>query len=326
VGLGTKQQSSHISGDDAAVPDVSFVIPVFNEAENLPLLHVELCSVIEDENLVCEIIFIDDASTDSTPKVIQELIRGDNRVKGISLLRNTKKAGALSVGFQKARGKIIITLDGDLQDDPKEIPRLLAEIRKGADAVTGWKKHRRDSLKKRIESHAINRLTNLLLGQSFHDMNSGLKAYRSDVIQNTTLTGSNYRFLPHLLILQGARVHEIPVNHRFRKYGQSKFELSHRLRGPFDLLTIAFLSKYGDRPFHFFGWIGLLFVAVGFSLGVYLTVVWLQGYGIGSRPLLSLSVLLMLLGVQFASIGLIGELFVNSIGVKKPHPTYRSLN
>ena len=290
--------------------DLSIVIPAYNEQESIELLLEELGPVLSSMQCTWEILLVDDASTDATPQIIQRATESHPQIFGFRLLRNTGKGGALEVGFAQACGQIIITMDADLQDNPAELPRIRQEILDGADMVIGWKKNRKDGFGKRIPSKCMNFVTSLVLGSSFKDMNSGLKGFSASVLPYIPLSGSLYRFMPHVLVHRGFTVHEIPVHHRARKHGVSKFGIRHRLLGLFDLCTVMFLIRFRDRPLHLFGRIGAVMFGVGAAISCYLGVVWLQGEGIGQRPLLTMAVLCMILGFQVASTGLIGELVV----------------
>lgn len=289
---------------------ISIVIPVYNEAENIPLLYNEIVSVMQGQNNTFEILLIDDHSTDSTPNVIADITKNDTRVRGFRLMRNTKKSGALKLGFQEAKGEIIINMDGDMQDDPHEIPKLIDAINSGADVVIGWRKQRLDKAGKLIPSAIINRLANIILGQRLHDMNSGFKVFRQETVACMSFQGSLFRFMPHLLQIEGFNVQEVPVNHRERQNGVSKFSFTHRLRSVFDVGTVYFLSKYGDRPLHFFGAIGTAIFASGILCSAYLLTLWVNGMGVGHRPMLMLAILLLMIGMQVVSIGFIGELII----------------
>jgi len=302
--------------------ELSIIIPVFNEAKSLKILHSEILTALNKEAISFEILFIDDSSTDNSVEIIKDLISKHSNILGFALKKNSKKAGALKLGFKKALGKIVVTMDADLQDDPSEIIKLINEIKEGADAVNAWKKDRQDSLSKKLPSNLANLLTSFLTGSSIKDMNSGFKAYRAEVLSNFNFPGSSYRFIPHLLNARGYDVREIAVNHRKRLYGETKFNLLHRLRGAFDMLTIFFLVRFQHRPMHFFGLIGFGLLALGIAFGIYLSALWLIGYPIGTRPLLLLSILLTVLGVQVIIIGLIGELITlnsNSLDEENPH-------
>jgi len=294
-------------------PHVSIIIPLLNEEENITQLWKETVAIVEGMGIPFEIILADDGSTDSTAERIHALVRGDPRVRGIHLRHNTRKAGALEAGFSIAQGEIIITMDGDLQDDPSGIPALFHAVAEGADVAVGWRKERQDSIGKIYPSYLINLLANIVLRQRFHDMNSGFKAYKRTVIEHIPFHGSLFRFIPHLLHIEGFKVQEVPVHHRKRTAGTSKFSLEHRIRGMLDLCTVFFLTRYGNRPLHFFGMLGGILFVLGFINFAYLMVIWWNGVGIGGRPLLLFSLISMVIGIQIASIGFIGELLLYNI-------------
>lgn len=290
--------------------DVSIVIPVLNERENVSVLYDELLAVMRSMPREYEIVFVDDGSTDGTFEALETLSVEDPLVKVIQFRRNFGKAAALMAGFESAQGEIIITMDGDLQDNPTEIPRLLAKLREDYDLVSGWKYHRLDPVTKTIPSQVWNLLLRATTGVSLHDFNCGFKAYRREVVRDMQLYGELYRYIPVFAHQKGYRVTEIPVAHRPRLHGNSKFGFKRFGRGLFDLLTILFLGTYGWRPLHLFGGIGAAIFGAGFLIGLYLTTLWFMGQGpIGNRPLLSLGILLMTVGMQFLSIGLLAEMF-----------------
>ena len=229
----------------------------------------------------------------------------------VRLRRNFGKAAALQAGFLEARGDTIVTIDADLQDDPSEIPALLAKLDEGFDLVSGWKTRRNDPFLRRLFSRVFNWTTGLISGVRLHDVNCGLKAYRAEVLEGMRLYGELHRFIPVLASYQGYRVAEIPVNHRARQHGRSRYGPERYLRGFFDLLSVTFMGRYRYRPLHLFGGIGMLMVAVGFVILLYLTMLKLWGHGIGTRPLLTLGVLLEVVGIQFVSLGLISELITS---------------
>jgi glycosyltransferase involved in cell wall biosynthesis len=226
----------------------------------------------------------------------------------VRLRRNFGKAAALMAGFREARGDAIVTIDGDLQDDPAEIPRLLAELEAGADLVSGWKRDRQDPLGRRAASRVFNGVTSRMSGVDLHDLNCGFKAYRAEVVESLALTGDQYRYIPVLAAAEGFRVSELPVNHRPRVHGRSKYGLERYLRGFLDLLTILFIGRFRQRPMHLFGGAGMLLIATGVVICAYLAVLRLLGEGIGGRPLLLLGVLLIVVGVQLFTIGLVSEM------------------
>jgi glycosyltransferase involved in cell wall biosynthesis len=287
---------------------ISVVIPLLNEEQSLRELHEQLRSVLNRLGRY-EIIFIDDGSTDGSPRVLHELRHRDKHVKIIRFRRNYGKSAALSVGFEKAEGDIVITMDADLQDDPREIPNLVNEIRKGTDLVSGWKKKRHDPLTKTIPSKFFNFVTSLLTGIKLHDFNCGLKAYRKEVIKEIELYGELHRYIPVLAHWRGYKVGEIAVQHHPRKFGKTKFGFGRFWKGFLDLLTVIFTTRYMQRPLHLFGFWGLLFFLAGFAIDVTLGILkFTEGIALSNRPLFLGGVLLIIVGVQFISIGLIGEL------------------
>ena len=289
--------------------DLSVVIPLLDEEPNLRELYEKLQGVLDGLDRTSEVIFVDDGSRDRSFEVIEELCREDERVRGIQFRRNYGKAAALSVGFREALGDVVVTMDADLQDDPEEIPRLLEKMAEGYDLVSGWKFERRDPLSKRIPSKLFNKVTAWVSGVKIHDFNCGLKAYRREVTQDMHVYGQLHRYLPVLAYRQGYRIGEIKVRHHPRKHGKTKYGLGRFLYGFLDLLTVLLLTRYLTRPLHLFGGLGTVFATVGFAIGCYLTYLKLY-YGNlrGRYPLLWLGILLMILGVQFFSTGLLGEL------------------
>lgn len=300
---------------------LSIVIPVFNERESLLELHRQIGAACTAGEVSFEILFVDDGSTDGSWETIREIAEQDARVAGIRFRRNFGKAAALSAGLQAARGDLILTMDADLQDDPAEIPRLIAKLEEGYDVVNGWKQRRLDPWHKTYPSLVFNGLVGLLTGLKLHDHNCGLKLFRAEVARELRLYGELHRFVPVLAYARGFRVTEAPVNHRPRAHGRSKYGVRRFLRGFLDLLTIKFLTAFGQRPQHMLGAVGVLFFVVG-SLGLgSLVIVWLAtnvfgaGFGpIGDRPLLAYSVALVLLGGQAISLGLLAELIVANTG------------
>jgi glycosyltransferase involved in cell wall biosynthesis len=286
---------------------LSVVVPAYNEEESLPLLVDEIEMVFPGG---VEILLVDDGSTDSTWSVIRGLASA-GRVKGLRLGSNQGKAAALSAGFAEAEGSFVATLDADLQDDPSEIPVMIEKMEaEGLDLVSGWKKVRRDPLGKRLPSKLYNLVVRLTTGIRLHDFNCGLKVYRRKVTDRLELYGEMHRYTPVLAVHSGFTVGELPVHHRPREHGRSKYGLSRFWRGYADLLTVLFLRRYSARPLHFFGGIGTVMSLAGFGVNVYLTVLWLGGESIGRRPLLLLGVFLMLVGFQFISLGLLGEMLL----------------
>lgn len=297
----------------ATKPNLSFVIPAKNEEGSVETLYEEVKEVVESLKKSFEIIFIDDGSTDSTFDKLATLNKKDSRVKVIKFRGNLGKSAALQVGFDHARGDIIFTMDADLQDNPKEIPHFLAKLNEGYDLVSGWKKTRHDPGVKVIPSRILNNfLTPLLTGVKLHDINCGFKAYRQEVPKTLNLYGELYRFIPIFAAKQAFRVTEIPVEHRARKHGKSKFGWERNIKGFLDLITIFFLTGYNRRPGHFFGTIGLLSLSIGFLIEMYITYIKVTTGGIYHYPLLFLGMLLMIVGFQLISTGLLAEMMLAS--------------
>jgi len=292
--------------------NLSVVIPAKNEEESVKPLYLQLTSVLKSTKKKYEIIFIDDGSKDKTYEVLTQLRRKDKKVKIIKHRGNFGKSVALQNGFNLASGEIIFTLDADLQDDPKEIPHFLKKLASGYDLVSGWKKIRHDPLSKVIPSRILNWATAKITGVDVHDINCGFKAYRRDVVKSLNLYGELYRFIPIIAASQNFTVGEIPVSHRERRYGKSKFGIERNIKGLLDLITIVFLTGYLKRPGHFFGTMGIVSFSVGFTIGIYITYIRLISGSIQYRlPLLFLGVLSMIVGVQLITTGLLAELMVN---------------
>jgi glycosyltransferase involved in cell wall biosynthesis len=292
--------------------EVSVILPVLDEVESLGVLHRELTEVLQRLGRSYEILFVDDGSRDGSFQRIEKLAIEDPSVRAVQLRRNFGKAAALAVGFREAQGGVIVTLDADLQDDPAEIPKLLARLEDGFDLVSGWKENRQDPRSKTWPSRLFNWVTGFLTGVRLHDFNSGFKIYRREVVQEIRLYGELHRFIPALAAWRGFQVTEIPVRHRARQYGRSKFGSARLWRGFLDLLTVLFLTRYTRRPLHLFGGLGLIAWTVGFAVNAYLTGIWLSGaQPIGHRPLLAFGVLSMLVGVQFFAVGLLSELVLS---------------
>ncbi len=301
---------------------LSIVVPVLNEVDSLPELHRQIAAVADDQQLDLEIIFVDDGSRDGSWDAIERLAAQDQRVSGIRLRRNFGKAAALTAGLRAARGDLMLMMDADLQDDPAEIPSLLAKLNEGYDVVNGWKQRRLDPWHKVYPSKVFNWLVGRMTGLRLHDHNCGLKLFRADVAREIRLYGEMHRFIAVLAHARGFRVTELPVNHRPREHGHSKYGVRRFLRGFLDLLTITFLTSFSQRPQHMLGAFGLFFFGLG-SLGLlYLAVLWLLMHGfnvlpdkdIGDRPLLAYSVACLLLGGQAISLGLLAEMIVAYTG------------
>ncbi len=287
---------------------ISVVVPLLNEEHSLELLYAEIAAALEPRGEEWEVVFVDDGSTDGSMGVLARLHDEHANVVAVQLRRNFGKAAALQAGFLEARGDVVVTIDADLQDDPAEIPQLLAKLDEGFDLVSGWKTRRNDPFFRRFFSRIFNWATGAVSGVRLHDVNCGLKAYRAEVLRGMRIYGELHRFIPVLASYRGFRVAEIPVNHRARQHGTSRYGPERYLRGFFDLLSVTFMGRYRHRPLHLFGGIGLLMGAVGFIVLLYLTMLKLWGESIGTRPLLTLGVLLVVVGIQFVSLGLISEL------------------
>lgn len=290
---------------------ISVVVPLFNEARSLETLYGELAAALDDRGQPYEVIFVDDGSTDESSAVLAQLHAETTNVVVVHLRRNFGKATALQAGFLEARGDVVVTIDADMQDDPAEIPQLLAKLDEGFDLVSGWKTRRNDPLARRLFSRLFNWATAVVSGVRLHDVNCGLKAYRAEVLRGMRIYGELHRFIPILAAYRGFRVAEVPVNHRARHHGRSRYGPERYLRGFFDLLSVTFMGRYRYRPLHLFGGIGLLMGFVGFLILLYLTAVKIGGAGIGHRPLLMLGVLLVVVGIQFVSLGLLSELITS---------------
>ncbi len=292
---------------------ISFVIPLHNEVENLATLHAELADVIASANLgPIEIVFIDDGSKDGSWALVEGLASGDDRIRGIKFRRNFGKAAALEAGFLAARGSIVFTLDGDLQDDPAEVPRFLTKLDEGYDVVSGWKRKRHDPWHKVGPSRVFNRLVSTVTHCRLHDHNCGYKVYRRAVLDEVRIYGELHRFVPALAASRGFKVGEIEVHHRARRFGVSKYGASRFIKGLLDLATVRFLTRYGRRPLHPFGTTGLAAIGVGGVGLVALAVASAIGWNHGSAVILAIIATgLVVVGVQLLGLGLVAELLTS---------------
>ena len=290
---------------------ISVVISVYNEAESLHIFYEHLIQIIKILDEPYEIIFIDDGSTDGSFELLKQIAQKDRHVRFFSFRKNQGKAEALTLGFQKARGERIVTLDADLQDKPQEIPRLLEKVEEGWDVVCGWRKNRKDSFSKVISSKIFNKIASFFWQLQLHDYNCGLKAYAKDAAKSLHLYGGMHRFIPLLAFQNGFRVCEIPVVHQKRRYGKSKYGFSKIFKDIPDIFTMLFLVRYSSRPLHFFGMIGGILLFIGFSILGYLSIIWFQGESIGRRPLLFLGMLLVLGGFQVFFTGFLADLMIS---------------
>ncbi len=299
---------------------VSVVVPAFNEAESLPELVVRVRRALEGMGLTWELWIVDDGSSDGTWEVVQAQNAAEARVRGIRLARNFGKAAALAAGFEAARGAYVITMDADLQDDPDEFPQLIAKLEDGWDLVSGWKQDRKDSFIKNHSSKVFNLATSRMCGLRLHDFNCGLKAYRCEVTSRVKLYGEMHRYVPALAHLDGFRVTEMPVRHHKRKYGRTKYGVNRFLNGFFDLLTVYFLHARGSSPLHFFGRLGSFAGTGGLLICLYFLIYWVAGNALRVRPILVLGLVLVIMAIQFVSLGLIAELMVSD---RRPEQGYR---
>ena len=304
---------------------ISFVIPSHDEEPSLRKLTDQIIAHTEPTGHDFEIIFIDDGSTDNSLAVLRELHQEDPRIRVIQFRRNFGKAAALMAGFAQAKGEIIFTMDADLQDDPVEIPRFLEKLEEGYDLVSGWKYPRLDPITKTAPSKLANFSIRLGSGMKLHDFNCGYKAMRAEVANEIKLYGDLHRYVPVLANWRGFNVTEIKVRHHPRQFGRSKYGISRLSRGLFDFITVIFLIRFTRRPLHFFGWLGLISLGLGFLADGYLTVLWLMGETIGHRPLLTLGTLLIIIGAQFISLGLLAELLSYSIISREEEYTIREI-
>lgn len=309
------QYSQHQQHLSLGNKSISVIVPLLDEEGSLVELSVGLKKILDSLRCTWEVIFIDDGSTDSSFEKLKEINRVNTHFKCLKFKRNYGKSAALQEGFKAAKGDYIITMDADLQDDPDEIPALIKKLNEGYDLVSGWKKVRHDPFIKKQTSKIFNMVTSMMVGLRLHDYNCGLKAYSKDVVKNVKIYGEMHRYIPALAYLSGYKVTEIPVTHHERKYGKTKFGLSRFLNGMFDLITVVFTTKYIKRPLHLFGFIGTLSFLAGFGTLLYLTILkFFESTPISGRPLFFVGILMAIVGVQFFSIGLIGEMITkNSI-------------
>jgi glycosyltransferase involved in cell wall biosynthesis len=306
-----------------ATPEISVVIPIYNEVDNVALLHDELTNALARMGRRYEIILVDDGSNDGTRERLAAVAASDPCVHVLLLRRNFGQTAAFSAGFDHARGDIVVTSDGDLQNDPAEIPRLVAKLEEGYDMVCGWRRPRRDPLSKRIPSWFGNRLISWATGVRLHDYGCSLKVMRLEVVRGLRLYGEMHRFIPAVASWMGVTLSEVPVCHRPRVRGSSKYGLGRTTRVLLDLLTVKFLVAYGTRPAHLFGLMGLAFGGTGLAILGYLSYIRLfADTAIGGRPLLLLGALLFLTGVIFVNFGLIGELLVRTYHESQDKPIY----
>ena len=304
-------------------PTLSIVIPVFNEEENIPLLADEIRRALEPQGIVYEVIAVDDGSTDGSWSRLEAVRAADPRWILVALRRNFGQTAALSAGFDHARGEVIVPLDGDLQNDPADIPRLLA-LAAEYDIVSGWRKNRQDRLlSRRLPSLLANWLISKVTGIHLHDYGCTLKAYRREVVEHLRLYGEMHRFIPAIASWMGITIVEVETHHRPRRFGRSKYGITRTVRVVLDLITVKFLLSFATRPIQVFGMLGMGAVGIGVAIGAYLTALKLfLGAQIGGRPLLFLAVLLIVVGVQFVVMGLLGEMLVRVYHESQRKPIY----
>ena len=304
--------------------DISVVVPLYNEEDNVQLLYEEIKGVLDTMAEQAEIVFVDDGSRDRTLAKLEAIQAGDDHVRVVSLRRNFGQTAAMTAGFDHARGGIIITMDGDLQNDPHDIPQLVAKLNEGYDVVTGWRHDRQDAfLSRRLPSQLANRLISWVTGVGLHDYGCTLKAFRREVIDNINLYGEMHRFIPAIASGMGISFTEVKVNHRARRFGTSKYGISRTIRVVLDLITVKFMLSYATRPLHVFGTVGVVSSLLGVTIGLILTVQrQLFGIGLANRPLLLLAVLLIFMGIQFITIGLLAELVVRTYHESQKKPIY----
>ncbi len=308
--------------------DLSVVVPVYNEANSIPTLVQAIADALEPTQLSYEIICVDDGSIDGSTEILTEIARQRSDLKGLILRRNYGQTPAMAAGFESAMGKVIVTLDGDLQNDPADIPLLLAKLDEGYDLVSGWRKKRQDAaLTRLLPSKIANRLIGKVTGVKIHDYGCSLKAYRAELVADMNLYGELHRFLPALAFIEGAKIAEIPVRHHARRFGKSKYGLGRTIRVLMDLFTIFFMKKFLTRPMHVFGLWGMVSFVLGIGIGLYLTLIkFVFQANIGDRPLLILSVLLVLTGIQLFCFGLVSELLMRTYHESQRKPIYRIRN
>jgi glycosyltransferase involved in cell wall biosynthesis len=305
-------------------PKLSLVIPAFNEVESIPVLIGEIREVCEREAITFEVILIDDGSKDGTFACIEKLATKDARIRGVQFRHNCGKAAALSEGFRRTRGAFVITMDADLQDNPTEIPGIIKLLEDGADLVSGWKKKRYDPIHKTLPSKLFNAVTGRVAGVKLHDFNCGLKGYRSEVVKSLDLYGELHRYIPVMANWNGFKVVEKVVEHRARKFGYSKYGWARLTNGPFDLITLVFLHRYTSRPLHLFGFVGIFFAFLGAAILTGFVINWaLTGDG-HIRPLMLGGVAAMIVGIQFISVGLLGEM-INHRMTERTYPVRREI-
>ena len=304
--------------------DLSVVVPLYNEEESLPHLVQQLTDALRPSGERFELVLVNDGSSDRTAEVLEQLSHKVPELVAVLLRKNYGQTAAMAAGFDVAQGDVIVSLDGDLQNDPADIPMLLAKLREGYDLVSGWRHQRQDAaLQRKLPSRIANRLIGRVTGVKLHDYGCSLKAYRREVLSDMRLYGELHRFLPALAFIEGARITEVKVNHRARQYGSSKYGIDRTFRVLMDLLTVWFMKRFLTRPMYVFGFGGLIAMLGSLLASSYLLVVKLMGGDIGNRPLLTLAVVLGLAGIQLFCFGLLGELLIRTYHESQGRPIYR---
>ena len=303
---------------------ISIIIPVFNESESIGYLLDEVLNVMQNNKLNCELIVVNDGSNDNTSTVLDELTIKIKELSVISLRKNYGQTAAMAAGFDNSKGEIVITLDGDLQNDPNDIPKLISHINEGYDLICGWRYERKDKLiNRRIPSTIANKLIANVTGLKLHDYGCSLKAFKKEIVEDIKLYGELHRFLPVLANIEGAKIKEIKVNHRSRKYGSSKYGIDRTFRVLMDLLTVWFMTKFLTRPMYGFGFFGIISILLSLGMTSYLFIIKLLGNDIGNRPMLMFALILGIAGVQLFSFGLLGELLIRTYHESQNRPIYR---
>jgi len=304
--------------------DLSVVVPLYNEEESLPHLVEQLLQALRPSGERFELVLVNDGSSDRTAEVLEQISREVPELVAVLLRKNYGQTAAMAAGFDVAQGEVIVSLDGDLQNDPADIPMLLAKLRQGYDLVSGWRHQRQDAaLQRKLPSRIANRLIGRVTGMKLHDYGCSLKAYRREVLSDMRLYGELHRFLPALAFIEGARITEVKVNHRARQFGSSKYGIDRTFRVLMDLLTVWFMKRFLTRPMYVFGFGGLIAMFGSLVASTYLLAVKLMGGDIGNRPLLTLAVVLGLAGIQLFCFGLLGELLIRTYHESQGRPIYR---
>ncbi|MEW5818928.1 MAG: glycosyltransferase family 2 protein [Cyanobacteriota bacterium] len=310
---------------DVPKPYLSIIVPIYNELENIPLLSGSILGAMDNIGYNYEVIFIDDGSTDGSHQILKQICEKYDNLKTIRFRKNFGQTAAMAAGFEHAQGEVIVAMDGDMQNDPKDIPKLIDKLNEGYDVVNGWRKNRQDTfINRRLPSMIANWLIGQVTGVKLHDYGCSLKAYRAETIKLVSLYGEMHRFIPALASIEGADITEMPVDHHARQYGKSKYNIMRTFKVILDLLTVAFLKKFATRPLHMFGRAGMIAFFIGFLICAYLTFEKIAfAHSIGDRPLLLLGVLMILTGVQLVSTGIIAELQIRTYYETQKKPIYR---